>query len=615
MSTPPGHYICRICNIPGHWIQKCPLKNQNQVPSYYICKICKRPGHFIRNCPLKYDPILSRIPSNYICHKCGYPGHWIQNCSIRYNNHTNIPPVNYVCNKCGKQGHWIKDCEEQYSTTPPSNYLCRICQIPGHWIEQCPNRVSADHLFNDISQRSPQVVTCITTKSDLINGYIRRIEKLFQQNASYYKIIPFCINQIIDSFYIWSCGSYLATNDEHKDGKWHRIYYEANHPTNKDPIITMKIPEISDRSYAMRYVTTNNTKLLFLDISIPWSISAIPGLEITFFDREKRMTSTLLLKDWHGMVLFSDLQLAVSSTTSIEIIRHLLDNVDPYDSWNSYCFLKLVIKNLACATTEFDKIWNDQYAELIREPILENVHKMQLLKSFDMTSYRDAKCIFNIVRGCVMETDTPLLQHGKYQKSIGIDVFDSFYEDFRKITNVVTSHLIDNGDRFCIVICLNFFEYFQDLKMKHDDDHRELVNHSYMHRFSDYEIEGLFWAQYDRWIDNHLMDLLEVDLRISKLRPRQYCMEHFALKFCKTMKENEMDGTTKMLEILMRMKELELLNGFMDQILKAKDLLQCISYLLGDEKINHTSIWTQFRELVDKQYVTAIIDSGKLSTE
>ena len=72
MSTPPGGYVCRICNIPGHWTQQCPLK---------------------------YDPVISKVPSNYICNKCGIPGHWIQNCPN--NNHqTNIniqmyPRYNY----------------------------------------------------------------------------------------------------------------------------------------------------------------------------------------------------------------------------------------------------------------------------------------------------------------------------------------------------------------------------------------------------------------------------------------------------------------------------------------------------------------------------------------
>ena len=77
-QSPPNNYICRICNIPGHWIQQCPYK---------------------------YHPILSQVPSNYVCHKCGIPGHWIQNCpnNHRYNNqqygYHNIKFDNNVSNK------------------------------------------------------------------------------------------------------------------------------------------------------------------------------------------------------------------------------------------------------------------------------------------------------------------------------------------------------------------------------------------------------------------------------------------------------------------------------------------------------------------------------------
>ena len=616
MSTPPSHYICRICNIPGHWIQKCPLKNQNQVPSYYICKICKKPGHFIHNCPLKYDPTLSRVPSNYICHKCGYPGHWIQNCPNRYNNYnqsihndrkkSNIPPVNYVGNQCGKPGHWIKDCTQQYSTTPPTNYLCRICKVPGHWIQQCPDKASTP---NKTPQHSSQVVTGFIIKSDLINGYIRRIENIFQQNLSSYTIIPSCINQIINAFYLWSIGSYLATNDENKDAKWHRIYYEANHPTNKHPIITMKISEISDESYTMKHVIKNNPKLFCVDINIPWSDQR--GLKVAFYDRDEVITTTALFHNCHGMIHITTLP--VSSMTFAEIVRHSLDDIDPYDPWNSYCYLKLVFKNLPCDTAEFGKIWCDKYAELIKEPKLQNVHKMQLLKSVDPTICRNTQCLFYIVRGYVMQTDNPLLQYANSRDCIGIDIYDSFHRDFLQITNTSGPLLIDSGDGFCIAICLNFFRYFQDVKRKYMEcsyGPMDII-------FSDFNImrSGFaFCRQYHPWVDSHLMDLLEVDLRISKLRPRQYCVEHFALRFCRAMKENQMDGTTKMFEIFMRMKALKLLNVFMNQILKSKDLMQCILYLLGDEKINHMFVWTRFRALVDEQYVSAIMDGGKFCT-
>jgi hypothetical protein len=56
-SALPG-YVCRICHIPGHFIQHCPSKNNPPTPGY-ICYKCGIPGHFIQCCPnygdRKYD--------------------------------------------------------------------------------------------------------------------------------------------------------------------------------------------------------------------------------------------------------------------------------------------------------------------------------------------------------------------------------------------------------------------------------------------------------------------------------------------------------------------------------------------------------------------------------
>lgn len=46
-DSPPENYLCRICNIPGHYVKQCPNKK------VYICKICNESGHHIRDCPKK----------------------------------------------------------------------------------------------------------------------------------------------------------------------------------------------------------------------------------------------------------------------------------------------------------------------------------------------------------------------------------------------------------------------------------------------------------------------------------------------------------------------------------------------------------------------------------
>ncbi|KAJ3219628.1 hypothetical protein HDU67_000116 [Dinochytrium kinnereticum] len=54
-SAPPEGYICRKCNVAGHWIQQCNFNHMKpstpMPPDSYICKICSVPGHWIYTCP------------------------------------------------------------------------------------------------------------------------------------------------------------------------------------------------------------------------------------------------------------------------------------------------------------------------------------------------------------------------------------------------------------------------------------------------------------------------------------------------------------------------------------------------------------------------------------
>lgn len=85
-GPPPDSYVCKICHIPGHWIQDCPDradKDKEHDPSKprdgYVCKICQSTEHHIRDCPQKGR---------------GRP-----------------PPAGYVCKACGaKEEHYVKDC-------------------------------------------------------------------------------------------------------------------------------------------------------------------------------------------------------------------------------------------------------------------------------------------------------------------------------------------------------------------------------------------------------------------------------------------------------------------------------------------------------------------------
>lgn len=51
-SAPPADYVCRLCGIPGHWLDRCPHKAEpKQPPPNYICRLCNKPGHWIQLCP------------------------------------------------------------------------------------------------------------------------------------------------------------------------------------------------------------------------------------------------------------------------------------------------------------------------------------------------------------------------------------------------------------------------------------------------------------------------------------------------------------------------------------------------------------------------------------
>ncbi|TXT04943.1 hypothetical protein VHUM_04026 [Vanrija humicola] len=91
-GPPPEDYVCKICQVPGHWIQDCPVKAQkpaqdsSKPPPGYTCNICKSPDHFIRECPQR-EAERQRgpkpPPAGYVCRACGAEGtHYIRECPV-----------------------------------------------------------------------------------------------------------------------------------------------------------------------------------------------------------------------------------------------------------------------------------------------------------------------------------------------------------------------------------------------------------------------------------------------------------------------------------------------------------------------------------------------------
>ena len=87
-KPPPPGYVCKKCNVPGHWVESCTapstfrqqqqgggggmggggggmqqLQQQQQGRPHggYVCKICGAPGdHYIHNCPQKAASRMGR---------------------------------------------------------------------------------------------------------------------------------------------------------------------------------------------------------------------------------------------------------------------------------------------------------------------------------------------------------------------------------------------------------------------------------------------------------------------------------------------------------------------------------------------------------------------------
>lgn len=53
-KAPPTNYVCRLCKVPGHWIDECIHFKPRKQPTPG-CLICDENGHRMEQCP-KYTP-------------------------------------------------------------------------------------------------------------------------------------------------------------------------------------------------------------------------------------------------------------------------------------------------------------------------------------------------------------------------------------------------------------------------------------------------------------------------------------------------------------------------------------------------------------------------------
>lgn len=119
---PPGDYVCKLCNIPGHWLKDCCLF-EPRPGAKPLSNAGPSRAHSVSKGQQQIPP-----PGNYVCRLCGVPGHWIEQCSkfqpkrdlLKGGSGASAPPRNYICNLCHQPGHWIQQCSE---FTPLPGYL------------------------------------------------------------------------------------------------------------------------------------------------------------------------------------------------------------------------------------------------------------------------------------------------------------------------------------------------------------------------------------------------------------------------------------------------------------------------------------------------------------
>lgn len=122
-GMPPPGYLCKICQVPGHYIYDCPQRDgehrsRRSNADGDAAADGGGGGEYGRMRPL---------PEGYVCRICRVPGHHISNCPSR--------SVTY--------GHSGADGGQRYGGEPrmPSKgYRCRYCHIAGHFSEDCPDR-------------------------------------------------------------------------------------------------------------------------------------------------------------------------------------------------------------------------------------------------------------------------------------------------------------------------------------------------------------------------------------------------------------------------------------------------------------------------------------------
>ncbi|KAJ1551091.1 hypothetical protein HK096_003209, partial [Nowakowskiella sp. JEL0078] len=79
----------------------------------FSCNHCLKRDHIASNCPEKKKTL---VPANYVCRKCNIKGHWVDDCPLK-----SQPREGYICKICGESGHFIQNCSAKQTVNPLDN--------------------------------------------------------------------------------------------------------------------------------------------------------------------------------------------------------------------------------------------------------------------------------------------------------------------------------------------------------------------------------------------------------------------------------------------------------------------------------------------------------------
>ena len=389
-------------------------------------------------------------------------------------------------------------------------------------------------------------------------------------------------------------GGSVYIADKESGGRFHRIYFFSRFLSVRRHPVHVQLEDVSASLYKMCFVDDDNEHLVYLDVAIPWTVLQLPSsLSVSFHYRtdkgwirtpavaklesasrgfycvHQQTQTESLLGSFSRMFKKFGAESAAQKSADRAIVVHLMDDIA---DWASYRYSRMVLNALKLKpdASGYKALWKAQLKAVEREQTLVAVHRLQLLKSIHPKQLPDltAQHILSIVRGCVGEEDTALLSNEFNQQTIGIAVYNSFVGDLRRILNYVPSHNISTADRICLFPSFNFFRFFQDLKDRVQEAKRarerkanpygygtgyNYGSSSYNIRLSDYELKRVDFNKDIEWIEDNMVDVLDVDLKIAQFQTRPWPLETIILNFCKTMKQNDKNGTGRMIEIFARL--------------------------------------------------------------